>query len=97
MRKRNTETIGEVLRQYFEENVFIKRKLAESRVVTGWATLLGRSIANYTSNIYLQNGILYVHLSSSVVRAELLMAKERLIHNLNQHAGMAVVNEIIFR
>lgn len=97
MRKRNTETIGEVLKQFFEENAFIRRKLAESRVVTGWSKLLGRSIASYTTNIYLRQGILYVHLSSSVLRAELLMAKERLIHNLNQHAGMAVVNDIIFR
>lgn len=97
MRKRNAETIGEVLKQFFEENAFIKRKLAESRVVTGWPKLLGRSIAGYTTNIYLRNGILYVHLNSSVLRAELLMAKERLILNLNQHAGMTVVNEIIFR
>ena len=42
MRKRNTESIGEVLKQFFEENAFFKRKLAESRVVTGWPKLLGK-------------------------------------------------------
>mgnify|MGYP000854497555 CR=1 FL=1 len=97
MRKKNTESIGEVLRQYFEENQFIKRKLAESRAVTGWSKLLGSMIASYTTNIYLRNGILYVSLSSSVLRSELLMAKERLISKLNEHAGIPVINDIVFR
>lgn len=97
MRKKNTESIGEVLRQFFEENQFFKKKFAESRIITGWSKLLGPAISGYTTNIYLRNGTLYVHLSSSVLRSELLMAKERLIANLNKHAGMHVVNDIIFR
>jgi predicted nucleic acid-binding Zn ribbon protein len=97
MRKQNTESIGEVLRQYFEENPFIRRKLAESRAVTGWPQLFGKMINSYTTNIYLRNGVLYVSLSSSVLRSELLMAKDRLITKLNEHAGMHVVNDIIFR
>ncbi|WP_108822637.1 DUF721 domain-containing protein [Dysgonomonas sp. Marseille-P4361] len=97
MRKRNTESIGEVLKQYFEENPFFRRKLAESRAVTGWAKLLGPMATSYTSNIYYRNGTLYVSLTSSVLRSELLMAKERLITKLNEHAGMHVINDIVFR
>lgn len=97
MRKRNTESIGEAIRQFFEENQFIKRKVAESRVVTGWPKMLGQMIASYTTNIYLRHGILYVHLSSSVLRSELLMAKDHLQKKLNDHAGMHVVDDIVFR
>ncbi len=97
MRKRNTESIGEVLRQFFEENQFFKRKFAESRAVTGWLKLLGSMISSYTTNIYLRNGVLYVSLSSSVLRSELMMAKDKLITKLNEHAGMPVVNDIVFR
>lgn len=97
MRKRNTESIGEVIRQFFEENQFIKRKLAESRVVLGWEQILGKTVASYTGDIYLRNNILYVHLTSSVLRAELIGAKERIISNLNKHAGIEVVREIVFR
>ena len=97
MRKRNTESIGEAIRQFFEENQFVKRKIAESRVVTGWPNILGQMIASYTTNIYLRHGILYVHLSSSVLRSELMMAKEHLIKKMNEHAGMYVVNDIVFR
>lgn len=97
MRKRNTESISEVLRQFFEENQFFKRKFAESRAVTGWSKLLGSMISSYTTNIYLRNGVLYVSLSSSVLRSELMMAKDKLITKLNEHAGMPVVNDIVFR
>ena len=97
MRKRNTESLGEVLKQYFEENQFFKKKLAESRVISGWDKILGKSVASYTGNIYLRNNILYVHLTSSVLRAELMSCKERIVSNLNTHAGLDVVSDIVFR
>ena len=97
MRKRNTESLGEVLRQFFEENPFFRRKFAESKVISGWGKILGSAVASYTTNIYFRNNILYVHLSSSVLRAELIMVKDRIILNLNAHVGMDVVQDIIFR
>lgn len=97
MRKKNTESLGEVLRQFFEENQFIKRKLAESRVISGWSQLFGSSINAYTTNLYLKGGTLYVHLSSSILRAELMMSRGKLIKSLNEHAGMDVVKEIMFK
>ncbi len=97
MRKRNTESIGEVMKQFFEENRFFKQKLAESRVLTGWGKILGSVVNSYTDNIYLKNNILYVHLTSSVLRAELILCKDKLISNLNSYAGIDVVKDIIFR
>lgn len=97
MRKKNTETVGEALKEFFENNRFFAYKLAESRVISGWHTLFGVSIASYTTAIYIKNGILYVHLSSSVLRSELAMAKDRLIAKLNDAAGLPIVKEIIFR
>ena len=97
MRRRNTESIGEVIRQYFAENPFIRRKIAENRVVAGWKALLGKSASNYTTSIYLRNGVLYVQLSSSVLRSELSMAKDKLKDKLNEYAGMQVINDIVLR
>lgn len=97
MRRKNTESIGEVIKQFFEENRFIRAKVAESRVLTGWGKILGPSVSSFTTNIYLKNNILYVSLSSSVLRAELIMSKERIIANLNKYAEMDIVKEIIFR
>ncbi len=95
MRKKNTEMLGEVLKQYFEENPPLRRKLAESRILSAWSVLFGKTVASYTSNIYLKNNKLYVCLTSSVLRSELLMAKERMIKALNEYAGMDIIEEIV--
>lgn len=97
MRKRNTENIGDILQQFLNQNVEVKEKLAESRVIHGWNAVLGNAVASYTTNIYFRKGILYVNLSSSVLRSELIMAKEKLTTSLNEYAGMQIVDEIIFR
>lgn len=97
MRKRNTETIGEVLKEFFEENKFLKAKIAENRILAGWEKVLGSTIASYTTNLYFKNGILYIQLSSSVLRSELMLSKDRLIKSLNEYADTDIIKNIIFR
>jgi predicted nucleic acid-binding Zn ribbon protein len=97
MRRKNTEVIGEVLKQFLEENGLIRMKLAESRVISGWGEVLGATVAYYTTNIYLKNGVLHVQLSSSVLRSELAMSKERIVTALNHHAGIDIIKDILFR
>ena len=97
MRKKNTESIGEVLRQYFDENKFLKVKLAESRIINGWKDILGKTIASYTSGLYIRNGVLYISLTSSVLRSELSLAKDDLIKKLNDYAGLTVVKDIVLK
>jgi predicted nucleic acid-binding Zn ribbon protein len=97
MRKKNTESIGEVLQQFFAENEFFKQKLGENRILNGWPELLGASIASYTTNLYIRNSVLYVQVSSSVLRSELLINRHSLIKKLNKHAGMEVIKDIVFR
>ena len=80
-----------------EKNIGIKKKLAENRAVWAWKELLGEGINSYTRKIYFYRGNLHVQLSSSVLRAELLMSKQNLIKRLNDYAGEEVVKDIIFR
>ncbi|MBP1617001.1 MAG: hypothetical protein H6Q14_828 [Bacteroidetes bacterium] len=97
MRKKNTESIGEVMQQFFAENEVFKKKLGENRILNGWAELLGASIASYTTNLYIRNSILHVHVSSSVLRSELIINRYNLIKRLNKHAGMEVIKDIAFK
>ena len=50
-----------------------------------------------TSNLYIKNQILYVHLTSSVLRQELMMGRDLLVKNLNKQVGAQVIVNIIFR
>ncbi|WP_372934185.1 DUF721 domain-containing protein [Mariniphaga sediminis] len=96
MRKSNTQSLGDVLREYIRE-MHMEKKLKEVDVVQSWKTLLGKTIAGYTRNIYLSKGILYVEISSSVVKNELIMMREEIRSRLNELAGDEMIEKIVFK
>ena len=48
MLKRESKSIGDILSEYFEENPFLKTKIAEQRAVRAWSELLGSGVSSYT-------------------------------------------------
>lgn len=97
MLKKNAQPLSDALSAFFDENSSLKMKLAEHRVVRGWRDVLGEGVSKYTREVYLNRSVLYVHLSSAVLRAELMMNKDGLIKKLNDHAEMPVIRDIVFR
>ncbi len=96
MRRSNTQSLSEVLKEYIEQNR-LDQKLKEVDVVQNWENLLGKTIARYTKNIYIRKRILFVEISSSVVKNELFMMREEICRRINENAGRDVVSKIIFK
>ena len=96
MRRSNTQKLSEVLKEYIQENR-IERKLKEVDAVTSWENLLGKTIARYTRNIYISNKVLYVEISSAVVKNELIMMREEILRKLNEQAGQILIERIVFK
>lgn len=96
MRRSNTQSLSDVLKEYIEQNR-IDRKLKEVDVVEGWENLLGKTIAHYTRNIYIRNRILYVEISSAVVKNELFLMRDEICRRINQNAGEEIVQRIVFK
>lgn len=96
MRKSNTQPIQEVIRELLRE-MKIDRKLKEVGIVSDWESLMGKTVAVRTSRIYIQNRILYIYVTSSVLRNELLMMRQDIIHKLNERAGEVIVEQIVVR
>ncbi|MDY3069257.1 MAG: DUF721 domain-containing protein [Parabacteroides sp.] len=97
MQRRNTQSIGEVLRDFFEDNTEIYEKIMNIRIKNAWTDTLGPVINQYTTNLYVEDRVLYVSLSSSVLRNELMLTKSKLIASLNKYAGATVINDIVIR
>lgn len=97
MNRRNTQTIGEILRDFFEDNTELYEKILEIRVRRAWGDVLGPMVLQYTRNIYVRDHILYVSLTSSVLRSELVLCRERLVKSLNEYAGSTVLKDIVIR
>jgi predicted nucleic acid-binding Zn ribbon protein len=96
MRRSKTVSLAEALQDYIREMNFTQ-KLSEVDVISSWEEIVGKAISSRTTRIYIKDKILYVHLSSSVVRNELSMLREALREKLNAKTGIEVVREIVFR
>lgn len=96
MRRKNTELLGEVIRQYLKQKK-LDRPLLEKRLIDAWPEVLGKNIIKYTTNLNIRNKTLYVSLNSSVLRHDLFLSKESIIRSLNSYAGAEVINDIIFK
>ena len=96
MKRNDAEQIGEMIRKFFRQNA-LEAPLNENRLIQAWKDVGGPAITKYTSNLYIKNQILYVHLTSSVLRQELMMGRDLLVKNLNKQVGAQVIVNIIFR
>ena len=95
MKRINTQQIGAVLDDFLMQNPELADKLAETRLIDSWKTVLGSSVSRFTENIYIKKRALYVRITSSVLRSELMMCREQLIIKLNNEAGRNVIDSII--
>lgn len=97
MIKRDARDLRSILKEIMDNDSQLKSKIAEKRVIRAWNEMLGEGVAMYTSNIYFNRGVLIVYLNSSVLRAELMMNKKKLIDKLNEYAEMKIIRDILLR
>ena len=95
MKRNNTEQIGDVIRRLLRQQG-LETPLNEYRLVDAWKDVVGETITRYTMNLYIKNQTLYVQLSSSVLRQELMMGRELLVRSLHEKVGSQVIVNIVF-
>ncbi len=96
MRRSKTIPLAEAIQDYIKA-MKLERGLGELALISSWEEVTGKAIASRTKKLYIRDGILYVHLSSSVVRNELLMLRQELMKKLNRKAGSEIIRDIVLR
>lgn len=86
-------SIGEALNLLLEKSRW-KHKVHELRLRQEWETIVGKTIAKYTRNLYLSGNILTIYTDVAPLKQELQVGKEQLMKNINEYFGEAVVREI---
>ena len=96
MRKRNTELLRDVITQVLKQNK-LDKTLNEKHIIDAWPVVLGHNINQYTSALEVRQRVLYVTLTSSVLRHDLFLSKDQIMNSLNKHVGAEVIKNIVFK
>lgn len=96
MERRKTVHISEIIQELFKKNN-IQGKLDETTITQKWEEVVGKPMSRYTKKVYINKGILYVEVTSSVARNELIINRSTLIEQLNAITKSETIKDIIFR
>ncbi len=94
MKKANEVTLKEAIEQLLKA-YHIKDKFAENDVIAHWEDLMGKVIANRTTDIYIRDKKLFLRVNSSALKSELILMKSSLIQRVNERAGSVLVEDIV--
>lgn len=94
MRKQKAEAVGMIVRQFLREEG-LETPYNEYRLIESWPEVMGPGIARHTTDLQIRNRVLFVRLSSSVIRSELMMARSLLVRRLNEHVGAQVIEKVV--
>jgi hypothetical protein len=96
MRRSNTQKIDELIKEVLKESK-LDVKLKEYELVNSWEKVIGKTVANATTDIYIRNRRLFVAVRSSVVRNELMIIRDGLVKALNREVQANIIDDIVVR
>lgn len=96
MRRTKTMLMGDLLEEFFKRP-YVAAKVAEGKLPDTWRAVVGDRAADFTTELKLENHILYARIQSSVLRSELFYQREALKEELNRRSGVRIVNAVIIR
>ena len=88
--------MGDLLEEFFARP-YVAAKVAEGRLPDTWREVVGDAGANLTTDLRLENRILYVRLQSSGVGQELFYQREALRDRINEVSKVRLVNAVIVK
>ena len=92
----NQSPIGDILKEIIQVNK-LQPGMDQVAVKEAWKSLMGNGVNNYTRNVALKGSVLYVELTSAVLREELSYGKDKIIRMINEELGREVVGDVVLR
>ena len=95
MFRRDVKSIKDLVMSNLRENG-LETPLLQKRLIDSWPAVAGPSVARFTREVTIYNQVLYVKLSSPVLRTELSMRRQSFIDKLNHVVGARIITDIRF-
>lgn len=95
-RYKNQRSLSEAMNEFIRKN-HLQKGMNKVDARHAWKEVMGPGVNNYTTRVELKDDILYVNLSSSVLREELSLGKTKIITLLNEGLGKELVKKLVLR
>lgn len=95
MERRETQSVGDILRLAFQENC-MQERLDECRAVEIWPSVVGLDLARICRRPTVKNGIMTVGVPNASLRHELSMSRSSLRAAINDAIGSVTIKDIRF-
>lgn len=83
------------------DDFFAKRQLSaaiiQGKAVELWRDIVGDYVAQYTEDVYIRSGVLYVSISSASVRSEVYIRRRFFADQINSRLKTKAVRNIVVR
>ena len=96
MKRKNEQSIGEILRQYLRVTQ-LEQVTFQERIASVWQQTLGDAITLATERIKLQDGMLIVQLKSPSLKYDIMMQRTQIRRQLNEKLGADIIKNVIVR
>ena len=96
MKRKNEQSIGEILREYLKMTQ-LENHVFETRIAEVWQEALGDRITLETDRIHLQSGTLFVTLKSPSLKHDILMQRTVIRTVLNEKLGGDIIKSVVIR
>ena len=70
-------------------------KYDEINVINSWESIVGKQIAQKTTRLFIQKGIMHLFLSSAPLKSELRYYKAVVIEKVNSFAKQEIIKDLI--
>ena len=95
MKEEHTFRFGDAFKKFLKEQ-HLDQTFNEKKLISTWNELMGKQIANRTSKIFIKDRIMYVTLTSAPLKQELTMAREKVLHLIEEKMGEKIIDDVRF-
>ena len=87
------QSIGDLLAEFIR-GTEAATTLLERKIPQVWSELMGNVVVQFTGEMEVKNGILYVHIHSAALRQQLFEQRHQIVKKLNDKVGSTVIKDI---
>jgi predicted nucleic acid-binding Zn ribbon protein len=91
-----SSSIGDALSSFLKSARW-KARIDEMRIQGEWEKIMGATIAKYTREVKLREGVLIIATDVGPLKQELQFGKQQIINNVNEYFKEKVVNEVVIK